>query len=77
MIKDTIENMLKNYTNKEIFPEEWDWEGLKSHLQQVFSIQLNINQDGYERYYGHTNMTVKYGGGRNPDNGTVPGKKPL
>ena len=45
MIKDTIENMLKNYTNKEIFPEEWDWEGLKSHLQQVFSIQLNINQE--------------------------------
>ena len=45
MVKDTIENMLKNYTNKEIFPEEWDWEGLKSHLQQVFSIQLNINQE--------------------------------
>ena len=45
MIKDTIENMLKNYTNKEIFPEEWDWEGLKSHLQQVFSIQLKIDQE--------------------------------
>jgi len=45
MVKDTIENMLKNYTNKEIFPEEWDWEGLKTHLQQVFSIQLNINQE--------------------------------
>ncbi|MEA2022465.1 MAG: preprotein translocase subunit SecA [Candidatus Caldatribacteriota bacterium] len=45
MVKDTIKNMLKNYTNKEIFPEEWDWEGLKTHLQQVFSIQLNINQE--------------------------------
>ena len=45
MVKDTIENMLKNYTNKEIFPEEWDWEGLKSHLQQVFSIQLKIDQE--------------------------------
>ena len=45
MVKDTIENMLKNYTNKEIFPEEWDWEGLKTHLQQVFSIQLKIDQE--------------------------------
>ncbi|GAH50153.1 unnamed protein product, partial [marine sediment metagenome] len=40
MIKDTIENILKNYTNKEIYPEEWDWSGLKDHFMQIFSISL-------------------------------------
>ena len=45
MVKDTIENILGIYANKEIFPEEWDWEGLKIHLKQIFSIQLNFNQE--------------------------------
>ncbi len=45
MVKDTIENILSIYTNKEVFPEEWDWEGLKIHLKQIFSIQLNFNQE--------------------------------
>jgi len=45
MIKDTIENILKNYANKEIFPEEWDWKGLQAHLQQIFSIQLDFSQE--------------------------------
>jgi len=35
MIKDTIENILKNYTNKEIYPEEWDWSGLKDHFIHI------------------------------------------
>jgi preprotein translocase subunit SecA len=42
MVKDTIENILKTYTNKEIYPEEWDWSGLKDHFMQIFSISLVI-----------------------------------
>ncbi|MCK4240443.1 MAG: preprotein translocase subunit SecA [Candidatus Atribacteria bacterium] len=42
MAKDTIENVLKGYTNKEIYPEEWDWQGLKDHIQQIFSLSLVI-----------------------------------
>jgi preprotein translocase subunit SecA len=42
MLKDTIENILRNYTNKEIYPEEWDWSGLKDHINQIFAISLSI-----------------------------------
>ncbi len=45
MIKDTIEYILKNYTNKEIYPEEWDWSGLKDHFMQIFSISLVIPKE--------------------------------
>ena len=45
MIKDTIENILKNYTNKEIYPEEWDWSGLKDHFIQIFAISLVIPKE--------------------------------
>lgn len=45
MIKDTIENILKGYTNKEIYPEEWDWQGLKDHIQQIFSFSLVISKE--------------------------------
>jgi len=45
MAKDTIENILKNYTNKEIYPEEWDWSGLKDHIMQIFSISLVIPKE--------------------------------
>jgi len=45
MAKDTIENILKNYTNKEIYPEEWDWSGLKDHFMQIFSISLVIPKE--------------------------------
>jgi len=45
MVKDTIENILKNYTNKEIYPEEWDWSGLKDHFMQIFSISLAISKE--------------------------------
>ena len=45
MVKDTIENILKNYTNKEIYPEEWDWSGLKDHFMQIFSISLVIPKE--------------------------------
>ena len=45
MVKDTIENILKNYTNKEIYPEEWDWSGLKDHIMQIFSISLVIPKE--------------------------------
>ncbi len=45
MVKDTIENILKNYSNKEIYPEEWDWSGLKDHVMQIFSISLVIPKE--------------------------------
>ncbi|MEA1940467.1 MAG: preprotein translocase subunit SecA [Candidatus Caldatribacteriota bacterium] len=45
MIKDTIDNILKNYTNKETFPEEWDWEGLKAHVKEIFSLSLIIAKE--------------------------------
>ena len=45
MLKDTIENILKNYTNKEIYPEEWDWPGLKDHFMQIFPISLVIPKE--------------------------------
>jgi len=45
MVKDTIENILRNYTNKEIYPEEWDWSGLKDHFMQIFSISLVIPKE--------------------------------
>jgi len=45
MIKDTIENVLKSYTNKEVYPEEWDWQGLKEHFNQIFSILLSISKE--------------------------------
>ncbi len=45
MVKDTIENILKNYTNKEIYPEEWDWSGLKDHFMQTVSISLVIPKE--------------------------------
>jgi len=45
MVKDTIENILNNYTNKEIYPEEWDWSGLKDHVMQIFSISLVIPKE--------------------------------
>jgi preprotein translocase subunit SecA len=45
MLKDTIENILKNYTNKEIYPEEWDWSGLKDHFMQIFPISLVIPKE--------------------------------
>jgi len=45
MIKDTIENILKGYANKEIYPEEWDWQGLKDHFNQIFSISLTIPKE--------------------------------
>jgi len=45
MVKDTIEGILKNYTNKEIYPEEWDWSGLKGHINQIFSVPLVISKE--------------------------------
>ena len=45
MVKDTIEDILKSYTNKEIYPEEWDWSGLKDHIKQTFSISLVISKE--------------------------------
>ena len=45
MVKDTVENILKNYANKEIYPEEWDWSGLKEHIDQIFSFSLAIPKE--------------------------------
>jgi len=45
MVKDTIEDILQSYTNKEIYPEEWDWSGLKDHINQIFTISLSIPKE--------------------------------
>jgi len=45
MVKDTIEGILQSYTNKEIYPEEWDWSGLKDHINQIFTISLSIPKE--------------------------------
>jgi len=45
MIKDTVENILKSYTNKETYPEEWDWQGLKEHFKQIFLITLTVSKE--------------------------------
>ncbi len=45
MVNDTIKNILQSYTNKEIYPEEWDWSGLKDHFMQIFSISLVIPKE--------------------------------
>ncbi|OGD15451.1 preprotein translocase subunit SecA [Candidatus Atribacteria bacterium RBG_19FT_COMBO_35_14] len=45
MVKDTIENILQSYTNKEIYPEEWDWPGLKDHINQIFAISFSISKE--------------------------------
>jgi len=45
MIEDTIGNILKIYVSKEIYPEEWDWEGLKNHIEQVFPLSLVIDKE--------------------------------
>ena len=45
MVKDTIKNILQSYTNKEIYPEEWDWPGLKDHINQIFAISFSIPKE--------------------------------
>lgn len=45
MVEDTIENILRGYTNKEIYPEEWDWQGLKEHVNQIFTFSLVISKE--------------------------------
>ena len=45
MVKDTIDDILQSYTNKEIYPEEWNWSGLKDHINQIFAISLNIPKE--------------------------------
>ncbi|HDK27195.1 MAG TPA: preprotein translocase subunit SecA [Candidatus Atribacteria bacterium] len=45
MVEDTIGNILRAYTNKEIYPEEWDWQGLKEHISQIFTFSLVISKE--------------------------------
>ena len=45
MLEDTIEGMLQRYTNKEIYPEEWNLEALKNHFYDTFGIILNFPAD--------------------------------
>ncbi|MDD5016275.1 MAG: preprotein translocase subunit SecA, partial [Atribacterota bacterium] len=49
MVKDTIDDILQSYTNKEIYPEEWDWSGLKDHINQIFAISLSIPKEEYPK----------------------------
>ncbi|MFO7883166.1 MAG: preprotein translocase subunit SecA [Kosmotogaceae bacterium] len=45
MLEDTIGNMLQRYTNKEIYPEEWNLTALKDHFYDTFGIALQFPKD--------------------------------
>ena len=50
MVGDTLENILKNYTNKEIYPEEWDWEGLKEQVNQIFTFNPAFTREEISQF---------------------------
>jgi len=50
MVGDTLENILKNYTNKEIYPEEWDWEGLKEQVNQIFAFNPAFTREEISQF---------------------------
>jgi preprotein translocase subunit SecA len=45
MLEDTIVSMIQRYTNKEIYPEEWNLEALKDHFYDTFGIGLKFPED--------------------------------
>ncbi|MBP8717792.1 MAG: preprotein translocase subunit SecA [Candidatus Atribacteria bacterium] len=45
MIDDTLNSMLQRYTNKELYPEEWNLAALKDHFFDTFGIGLDFPKD--------------------------------
>ncbi len=45
MVEDTVANMLNRYTNKEVYPEEWNLVALKDHFFDTFGIVLDFPKD--------------------------------
>ncbi len=45
MLEDTIKGMLQRYTNKEVFPEEWNLTALKDHFYDTFGINIDFTED--------------------------------
>jgi preprotein translocase subunit SecA len=45
MVEDTVANMLNRYTNKEVYPEEWNLAALKDHFFDTFGIVLDFPKD--------------------------------
>jgi len=45
MLEDTVLNMLQRYTNKEVYPEEWNLTDLKDHFYDTFGIRLTFSGD--------------------------------
>ncbi|MDD3539083.1 MAG: preprotein translocase subunit SecA [Atribacterota bacterium] len=45
MVVDTVNNMLQRYTNKEVYPEEWNLAALKDHFFDTFGILLDFPKD--------------------------------
>ncbi|MFV1950697.1 MAG: preprotein translocase subunit SecA [Nitrospinota bacterium] len=47
MIADVLDNIVSLYTSEDVYPEEWDLEGLKDGLGRQFSMNITIdNSDG-------------------------------
>ena len=44
MIEDTVNNLVSNFCSKDTHPEDWDIEGLKKQIEQVFRTKLNFNE---------------------------------
>jgi len=44
MIEDTVNNLISNFCSKDTHPEDWDIEGLKKQIEQVFRTKLNFNE---------------------------------
>ncbi len=45
MLEDTVLGMLQRYTNKEIYPEEWNLNALKDHFYDTFGITQEFPDD--------------------------------
>jgi len=44
MIEDTVNNLVSNFCSKDTHPEDWDLEGLKKQIEQVFRTKLDWNE---------------------------------
>ncbi len=45
MIDQTVESLVEAHTDNRSYPEEWDWDGLKMDLRNIFLIELPTDQE--------------------------------
>ncbi|MBW3591470.1 MAG: preprotein translocase subunit SecA, partial [Actinobacteria bacterium] len=51
MLEDVVEATVETYANRDIHPEEWDWEGLEAAITQVYPSKLPGTFDKDETTY--------------------------